>query len=194
MKHILWVVTLALCCSIYANAQTIADVARRERARQQPQSNVSFTNADLKKKTPVTTTEEKKPGETQAAAPAATNAAAPAATNTAAPASSATQASTQAPASTDPRDEKWWRDKFDAARTDIRRAENQIALAQLEVNSANRDYITRSYDPGNVGLTAVATAQKKLDDANKALTTARGKLAQLENDLRQAGAPAGWAR
>lgn len=187
MKNILWVVTLALCFSIYANAQTIADVARRERARQQPQSNVSFTNADLKKKTPVTTTEQNKPGETQTTAPGATS-------TTTAPASSATQAPTQAPASTDTRDEKWWREKFDAARTDIRRAENQVALAQLEVNSANRDYLTRSYDPGNVGLTAVAAAQQKLENANKAVAASRAKLAQLENDLRQAGAPAGWAR
>jgi len=186
MKNILWVVTLALCCSEYASAQTIADVARRERARQQPQSNVSITNADLKKKTPVTLTEEKKPGETQATAPAATN--------TAAPAPSTTQAPTPTPASSDTRDEKWWREKFDAARTDIRRAENQVALAQLELNSANRDYQTRSYDPGNVGLTTIATAQRKLDDANRAVTAGRAKLAQLENDLRQAGAPAGWAR
>jgi hypothetical protein len=186
MKKILWVVTLALCSSVYANAQTIADVARRERARQQPQSNVTITNADLKKKTPVTVIEEKKPGESQATAPAA------ATTTTTAPA--ATQAPTQAPSTTDTRDEKWWREKFDAARTDTRRAENQVALAQLELNSANRDYQTRSYDPGNVGLSAIAAAQKKLDDANKAVAAGRAKLTQLEDDLRRSGAPAGWAR
>jgi hypothetical protein len=185
MRKILCLVTLALCFSIYANAQTIADIARRERARQQPQSNVTITNADLKKKAPATTTEEKKPGETQAATPAA-GAATPN-TTTATPA-------TPASGPSDTRDEKWWREKFDAARTDIRRAENQVALAQLEVNAANRDYQTRSYDPGNVGLTAIAAAQKKLDDANKAVAAGRTKLTQLENDLRQAGAPAGWAR
>ena len=193
MKNILWVVTLALCSSIYANGQTIADVARRERARQQPQSNVSITNANLKKKATVTVTEEKKPGETQATASPAAAAPAAAATTTAA-APTTTPASTQAPASTDTRDEKYWRDKFEAARTDVRRAENQVAVAQLELNAANRDYQTRSYDPGNVGLTAVAAAQKKLDDANKAVTAGRAKLTQLEDDLRRAGAPAGWAR
>lgn len=190
MKNILWVVTLALCSSIYANGQTIADVARRERARQQPQSNVSITNANLKKK--ATVTEEKKPGEAQATTPAAAAPTAAATTTAAAPTTK--PAPTQAPASTDTRDEKYWRDKFDAARTDVRRAENQVAVAQLELNSANRDYQTRSYDPGNVGLTAVATAQKKLDDANKAVTAGRAKLTQLEDDLRRAGAPAGWAR
>ena len=190
MKNILWVVTLALCSSIYADGQTIADVARRERARQQPQSNVSITNANLKKKATVTVTEEKKPGEAQAT-PAA---AAPAAAATTAAAPTTTPASTQAAASSDTRNEKYWRDKFEAARTDVRRAENQVAVAQLELNSANRDYQTRSYDPGNVGLTAVAAAQKKLDDANKAVIAGRAKLTQLEDDLRRAGAPAGWAR
>jgi hypothetical protein len=192
MRKILCLVTLTLCLSVCASAQTIADIARRERARQQPQSNVTITNADLKKKTPVTAAEEKKPGETQAATPATGTT--PNTTTTTAVTPSPTPAATPAAGSSDTRDEKWWRDKFDAARTDIRRAENQVALAQLEVNSANRDYQTRSYDPGNVGLTAIATAQKKLDDANKAVAAGRAKLAQLENDLRQAGAPAGWAR
>jgi hypothetical protein len=190
MKKILWVVSFALCSSVYANAQTIADVARRERARQQPQSSVTFTNADLKKKATVTQTDEKKPGETQATAPAT----AAGTTSTTAAAPAVAQAPAQPPVAPDTRDEKWWREKFEAARTDVRRAENQVAVAQLDLNAANRDYVTRSYDPGNVGLTAISTAQKKLDDANKGVTTARAKLAQLEDDLRRSGAPAGWAR
>lgn len=185
MKNILSVVMFALCSSTFVNAQTIADVARRERARTQPQSSVSITNANLKKKAVITTTEEKKPGETQATA------ATPAA---AAPTPVATPAAAQTAGSTDTRDEKYWREKFDAARTDIRRAENQVALAQLELNSANRDYLTRSYDPDGRGLTAISAATQKLDDANKAVAAGRAKLAQLEDDLRRAGAPAGWAR
>ena len=92
------------------------------------------------------------------------------------------------------RDEKWWREKFEAARTDIRRAENQAAVAQLELNSANRDYLTRSYDPDGRGPAAVAAATKKLEDTNAAVAAARAKLTQLEEELRRAGAPAGWAR
>ena len=196
MKKLLWVVTFALISSIYADAQTIADVARRERARPQPQSSVTITNANLKKKATITTTttpEEKKPGESQATAPAA--AANPAAAgNPAAAAPAPKQASGQTPPSADTRDEKYWREKFDAARTDIRRAENQVALAQLELNSANRDYMTRSYDPDGRGLASVGAATKKLEDANKAVTAGRTKLTQLEEDLRRSGAPAGWAR
>jgi hypothetical protein len=62
------------------------------------------------------------------------------------------------------------------------------------LNSANRDYLTRSYDPDGRGLTAISAATQKLDDANKAVAAGRAKLAQLEDDLRRAGAPAGWAR
>src|SRR5215471_17091352 len=112
MKRIFWVVTFALCCSAVGHAQTIADVARRERARTQPQSSVSITNANLKKKAVATTSEEKKPGETPATAttPATTAPATPA--TTAATTAATTPAAPETPAPTDPRDEKYWREKF----------------------------------------------------------------------------------
>ena len=199
MKNLLCVVILAVCSSVCAQAQTIADVARRERAaRAADQSGVSITNASLKKKPGVT--EEKPPAQTAtppkpaaatpsvSATPAAATPAAPTPT-TPAPAAAAPAAQPAAGA-----DEKAWREKFETARTDVRRAENQVALAQLELNSANRDYLTRSFDPDGRGLTAIASAKQKLTDGNTAVTNAKAKLAQLEEDLRRAGAPAGWAR
>ena len=200
MKNLLCVVILAVCSSVCAQAQTIADVARRERAaKAADQSGVSITNASLKKKPGVT--EEKPPAQT--ATPPKPAPATPSVSATpAAPApSAATTPTTPAPAAAAPAaqpaagaDEKAWREKFETARTDVRRAENQVALAQLELNSANRDYLTRSFDPDGRGLTAIASAKQKLTDANTAVTNAKAKLAQLEEDLRRAGAPAGWAR
>jgi hypothetical protein len=197
MKNILLVVTLAVGSSVYAhaqnaqirNAQTIADVARRERAKKPAdQSSLSVTNQNLKKKAANLTDE--KP-EAAPATPATTAPAAPAAAQ--APAAAVPVAGQAVPVG-DGRDEKWWKEKFDAARTDIRRAENQVALAQLELNNANRDYMTRSYDPDGRGLNAIAAARQKLADANTAVSSSRSKLAQLEEDLRRAGAPAGWGR
>ena len=199
MKNLLCVVILAVCSSVCAQAQTIADVARRERAaRAADQSGVSITNASLKKKPGVT--EEKPPAQT--ATPPKPAAATPSVSATPAAATpAATTPTTPAPAAAAPAaqpaagaDEKAWREKFETARTDVRRAENQVALAQLELNSANRDYLTRSFDPDGRGLTAIASAKQKLTDANTAVTNAKAKLAQLEEDLRRAGAPAGWAR
>jgi hypothetical protein len=181
MKNLLWVVTFAICSSVCAQAQTIADVARRERAaRQAEQNSVSVSNANLKKKVVITGEDKSSSAATTKAAPAA--AAAPATT----PATTATGNTGG--------DEKAWREKFEAARTDLRRAENQVALAQLEMNSANRDYLTRSYDPDGRGLQAIAASKQKLADANAAVNSAQTKLSQLQEDLRRSGAPAGWGR
>ena len=79
------------------------------------------------------------------------------------------------PAQADARDETWWRSKFERARTDMRRAENQAAVAQLELNSANRDFLTRSYDPDGRGPAAVAAATKRLEDDKAAVAACTGK-------------------
>ena len=194
MKNLLCVVIFAICSSVCAQAQTIADVARRERAaRAADQSGVSITNASLKKKPGVI--EEKPPAQTatpqKPAPPTPSVSTSPAAATPTTPAPAAAAPAAQPAAGAD---EKAWREKFETARTDVRRAENQVALAQLELNSANRDYLTRSFDPDGRGLTAIASAKQKLTDANTAVTNAKAKLAQLEEDLRRAGAPAGWAR
>lgn len=182
MKHILCIVAFVLCSSEYANAQkqTIADIARRERSnRQAAQKTGTVTNAILTPKAPVAVEETADPA-AKASGPAATPSA-PAAEPAAAPA-------------TDTRDENWWRQQFDRARTEVRRAENQIEVAQLELNSANRDLLTRSFDPDGRGPAAVAAATARLDAANKNVVAARAKVAQLDEELRRSGAPAGWSR
>ena len=48
MKHVLCVVTFAIFSSVWANAQTIADIARQERAKRQAgQKAVVITNETL---------------------------------------------------------------------------------------------------------------------------------------------------
>ena len=179
MKHVLCIAALALCWSEYANAQkqTIADIARRERAsRQAPQKTSTVTNSTLNPNAPVV-------GET--AEPAATPSKG---------ASAGEPAAIPPPVQADTRDETYWRQQFDRARTEVSRAENQVSVAQLELNSANRDLLTRSYDPDGRGPRAVAEATKRLEDANQSVAAARAALTQLEEELRRAGAPAGWAR
>jgi hypothetical protein len=180
MKQLLCVVIFAVFSSTLASAQTIADIARQERAKRPaaaPQPAVSVNNKTLGVKP--RTADGKQPEDPKAATAATAQSPAPA------PATSGTP---------DARDEKWWRAQFDDARTEVRRAENQVAVAQLELNSANRDFLTRSYDPDGRGPAAIASATKRLDDMNKALAAARAKVTQLEDDLRRAGAPAGWGR
>ena len=189
MKHVLCVVTVAIFSSVWANAQTIADIARQERAkRQATQKAVVITNETLGIK-PSQGTEVKQDTEPKAeGTPAAT--ASPAAPGAAVSATAPAQPAAQ----TEARDEKWWRAKYEEARTEVRRAENQAAVAQLELNSANRDFLTRSYDPDGRGPAAVAAATKRLEETNAAVASARAKVAGLDEELRRAGAPAGWAR
>ena len=188
MKHVLCVVTVAIFSSVWANAQTIADIARQERAKRQAgQKAVVITNETLGIK-PSDGTEVKQDTEPKAeGTPAAT-------ASPAAPPAVQGAAVPSQPAQTETRDEKWWRAKYEEARTEVRRAENQAAVAQLELNSANRDFLTRSYDPDGRGPAAVAAATKRLAETNAAVASARAKVAGLDEELRRAGAPAGWAR
>jgi hypothetical protein len=179
MKRALWIVTFAIFCTVSANGQTIADIARQERANRK--------NAP-KAPTPTITNSRA----AQAKGSEVSSAPAPVAEATAAtkPAESA-----QLPeAPKDARNEEWWRNEFDKARVDLRRAENQAAVAQLELNAANRDYLTRSFDPDGRGPAAIGAATARLDAAQRNVEQARGKIGGLEEELRRAGAPAGWGR
>jgi len=207
MKRVLWIATVMVCSSLWADAQglTIADMARRERAKRQaaekqtaqkpqkaqrPQKSAPITNSRLELTRPAPELPEPS---VDGSAPAETEPATAAVTMP--PAAAAAPAAPEAPASKEPvRDEKWWRERFDKARADVRRAENQVAVAELEFNAANREFLTNSFDPDGRGPAAIAASKKKWDDAKKRLDEARAKLIQLEEELRQAGAPAGWAR
>ena len=217
MKRVLWIATVMVCSSLWADAQglTIADMARRERAKRQaaekqaaqkpqkaqkPAKSAPVTNSRLEltrpaPEQPEPSLEGSAPAETEPATAAVTMPSSPATIAPPPPAAVAAPAAPEAPASKEPvRDEKWWRERFDKARADVRRAENQVAVAELEFNAANREFLTNSFDPDGRGPAAIAASKKKWDDAKKRLDEARAKLIQLEEELRQAGAPAGWAR
>jgi len=195
MKRVLWIVTFAIFCTVSANGQTIADIARRERENRK--------NAPKATAAPITNSRAAQAkGSEVSSAPAPTPEASPVPAAPAAPttigqpvpaATSASPANVPEPKK-DSRDEQWWRNEFDKARVDVRRAENQAAVAQLELNAANRDYLTTSFDPNGRGPAAINSATARLDAAQKSVEQARTKLASLEEDLRRAGAPAGWAR
>ena len=168
MKQLLWGVTLILCSSALANAQTIADLARQERAKRRGAVTIVVTNESIKSDS--TTTPQ--------AAPAAKEPAAPA----------------NPPAAASGHDEKWWRGQFEKAREDVQRLQTQVPLLEANVNAANREFLTRSYDPDGRGQKAIKEATDTLEKTKSDLTKAQEKLSQLEDGLRREGAPAGWAR
>jgi len=173
MKPLLRVIAFIVCSSAFVHAQTIADLARQERARREgaPKS-IIITSNDLKARDSSSKAEEKPAAESTAARPAA-----------AAPESL-----------TGGHDEKWWRGQFEKVREEIQRLETQIPLLESNFNTANREFLTRAYDPDGRGKRAIDETKASMDGAKSDLARARDKLTQLEDDLRRAGGPAGWAR
>jgi len=176
MNQLLRVGALIVFCSAFVHAQTIADIARKERARQQSTA----------QKTIVVTTADVKPG--PAAPPSDAKPSEPAATSASTPDPAA------AAALPGGHDEKWWREQFQKTREEIQRLEARIPVLETNLNRANFEFLTRSYDPDGRGQRGIDDAKTALESAKSALAKALDGQAQLEENLRRAGGPAGWSR
>jgi chromosome segregation ATPase len=163
----------ALDCS----AQTLADAARQERERQRRlHSVVVVVNGAT-----ITT--------------AASTSSTTAATTTAATTTVAAL-NPKGPLDNKGHDEKYWRTQFDNARAALKKAENTVQVLDLKIKDLNTqllrqsDIYNREYRLGP----EIAETQKQLDDANQQAADAKKKIADLEDELRRAGGPPGWAR
>ena len=181
--------TIAAICLINgaANAQSMVDLAKRERQRQKTAESKTVLTND----SPRGDSAGKLTTATPAAEPAAT--AAPAQ----APASSTVTkpATTSGPTDSKGRDEKFWRATFDKARQDVKRSEDKVKLLQLKVNDLTSRIRRDSL------ATRANEEQAELDKTNKELAIAQHELAeaqqripQLEEELRRSGGLPGWAR
>ena len=93
-------------------------------------------------------------------------------------------------------DEKYWRERFDKARADLKGAEDHVQLLDNQVKGLNTALLTRSdiYNKENTLGPEISDGQKQLDDARSQVEQARQKITDLEDELHRAGGPAGWAR
>jgi hypothetical protein len=155
-----------------ASAQSLADIARKERERQkQTQSKVTII----------------------AGAAVSGSLPKPSTTGTAL---TPTPIKPIEPRDNKGRDEKYWRAAFQKARDDAKRAEDQAQLLDLRLKDLNTQFLRQSdiYNrETRVGL-ELATTQKELDEARRQADAAKQKLTDLEDELRKSGGPAGWAR
>ncbi len=170
MFVLITLITLTFASTAFA--QSVADVARKERARQKgAQSKVVVTaNSTITAPTPTP----------------------------AQPIPSAKPAEAKPAGVTDNkgRDEKYWRAAFDQAREDVKRAEARAELLDLRIKDLNKQmlqlssFYNREYRLGP----EVDSAQKELENAKKDVEQAKKKVSDLEDELRKSGGPAGWAR
>ena len=178
----IWVLGLAV-----GSAQTLGEVAKREESRRKQVKAPSkvYTNEDLRGG------DAGAPAPVPASEPSSPNAAQPAAPTAGPQAKDADKAATEDPK----KSEAYWKDRLAKARGDLDRAKTFADALQSRINALTTDFTARS-DPaqraqiGNDRQKAVA----ELDRVKKEIETNTKAIADIQEEARKAGVPAGWVR
>jgi hypothetical protein len=179
-----------LVASSAALAQSpLAEAARREAERRKAirAAPTTYTNEDLAR-LPVRSVPLKPPlppTTVTTIGPAGSTAAAPgAATDPAAAAEAA-----------GPRDEKYWRDRMTAARTNLSRLEMFVEALQSRINALSADFVNRD-DPAQRQKIAEdrQRAIEELGRVTQEVKDATEAIAAIQDEARRLGVPAGWVR
>lgn len=184
-----FVVGLAAVLTISAavSAQTLGDVGRQEEARRKTVKAPAkvYTNDNLR-------ADPSSPRPAVAGTPESPASSAGAAAST--PASQ--KAATSAPApDAGAKDETYWKKRVAAARDAVERAKIFAEALQTRINSLSNDWAARDdpYQREKIGadkdkaLAELARVQKEIEDGTKAI-------ADIQEEARKTGAPAGWVR
>jgi hypothetical protein len=170
-----------------ASAQTLGDVAKREESRRK----------QVKAPSKVYTNEDLRGGDTGAPAPAPASDASSPTAQPAGPPAAASQPKDGDKAATDDskKNEAYWKDRIGKARGDLDRAKTFADALQSRINALTTDFAGRS-DPaqraqiGNDRQKAIA----ELDRVKKEIETNTKAIADIQEEARKAGVPAGWVR
>jgi hypothetical protein len=94
-----------------------------------------------------------------------------------------------------PKTEKYWRDRMDAAREDVRRNQSFATALQSRINALTADFTARD-DPYQRAQIADdrQKALAELDRVNKGIEDGNKAVAAIEEEARKAMVPAGWIR
>jgi len=197
-------VTAVLCGSApVVGAQSLGDAARQEAERRQTvkASSKTLTNKDLPSVPAPTAVVPSTgaPGET--AGSVAEGTAKAEGQDGTEPAQSATTErqgdadGKEAGGDADTKGEAYWRNRMQQAREDLRRNQNLADAVQSRINALTTDFVNRG-DPvqqAQIG-TQRTEALRELDRLRKAIADGTRAVADLEEDARRAGVPAGWLR
>jgi hypothetical protein len=169
-----WFLLLVLTFAVNCFAQSVADIARKERERQKSaQSKILVTGR----------------GTTTAPTTTDSTAAAP-------PAAAPTAAKPGEILDNRGRDEKYWRAAFQKARDDAKRAEARAELLDLKLKELNTQLLRQTdvYNRENRIGPGITATQKELENARIEAEQSKKRIKDLEEELRKSGGPAGWAR
>ena len=175
-----------LGAAVTVPAQTLADVARAEEARRKTvkEPGKVYTNQDLKRDSTgeaPRAPDVQLPGSQAAASPEAK----------AKDAAAATEPKTDEPA----RDEAYWRARMTQARDELGRSKTFLAALESRVNALKTDFVNRD-DPGQRAVIERdrQTAVAEMERVQKDIERQTQAIADIEEEARRAGVPAGWLR
>jgi len=181
-------IAMAISSAATLGAQSLAEVARQEEARRKEirQPAKVYTNKDLASVPPPST---------PATAPAPSETpATPAAADSkdgakgAAPPQDAKETGTV-------KDQKYWSGRMQALRTGLDRDQTYSDAMQSRINALTTDFTARD-DPAQRAVIG-RDRQKAIDELDRlklAIERTRKAIADLEEEARRAGVPAGWLR
>jgi len=172
VTRILLVIFCMSWISGIAHGQTLADMARRERARKKPiHSGEVYTNESLKV-APGQPPKTIEPMKEQAKPKGPTG-----------------------PTDNKGRDEKFWRETFEKARQALKRAEDKLKLLDLRMTDLSAQLLRESVYTREMELRAEIDRTAKDQVAARAeVTAAQQRIRDLEDELRRSGGLPGWAR
>ena len=200
LAALLWLVAvpaLAQTTTQPTTTPTLSDLAKRAQEKKgAPPATKTFTNDDLKNAGASPADETSRPAD--AKSDDAKDASKSADGKGAKPgdASKADDAKKDDSSRADPtKTEKYWRDRMDAAREDVRRNQAFAAALQSRINGLTADFTARD-DPAQRAQIADdrQKALAELERVNKAVEDGNKAIASIEEEARKAMVPAGWIR
>lgn len=174
-----------------AAAQSLADVARAERARREiaPKASKVYTNADLQPVPEAVAPAPSPAPDSSSALPAGGDAGGD--TGTATAESAAAPAAESEPA----HDEAFWRTRMAGARERLQRSTLFAEALQSRINALTTDFVNRD-DPAQRAVVAGErqTALAELTRVQAEVRDLTKAVADIEEEARRAGVPPGWLR
>jgi hypothetical protein len=176
---------------------SLSELAKRAQEKKgTPPPTKTFTNDDLKTVNAPPSEDQGKSGDKKSADAKDAKDGSKAEDAKSGDAATADEAKKNEAAKVDPsKTEKYWRDRMDAAREDIRRNQAFAAALQSRINGLSADFAARD-DPYQRAQIADdrQKALAELERVNKAIEEGNKAIASIEEEARKAMVPAGWNR
>ena len=93
------------------------------------------------------------------------------------------------------KDEKWWRNRIDAANDTLKRDQDTVQALQGRINVLQRDVVNVDDPVRQAALREeLRKTTEELDRARKLIDDDRKAIADIQDDARRQNVPAGWIR